>query len=325
MTTSIATVVRSQQQQQQQPPLSYNNHEHGSNIISKTPSRHDSAMKQHPPSQSQQQQPRRVLGDISNRKSLVTTQQQHVASTLFQQNYNNKQTPLSKINHTSSTFRTSSRTATKNTSDETRPSLRKTTHDKTITTTAASKSTILPQSTLQLHNVTTATTTAKRNNHNVTFILPDDVSRNNNNNRNTTIHSADIENVPTKTTSTIQTVPTTKVILPPNTKTRLPEIRASTYPPWFNNYEDETTIELPAGRLYHTQTYEEDDTTSVLSLEGAHTFRQECVQVLQEQHAYEWKIKDDYEQHCLRQLDVMSHFDIDSTDSFGMCVCVCTV
>ena len=73
------------------------------------------------------------------------------------------------------------------------------------------------------------------------------------------------------------------------------------------NYNDETEIELPAGRLYHQQQLmyddNDDDNDSQLSLEGAKTFREDFVKVLLNEHNEAMQEKETYMQYCIQNLE----------------------
>jgi hypothetical protein len=74
------------------------------------------------------------------------------------------------------------------------------------------------------------------------------------------------------------------------------------------NYNDESEIEFPAGRLYHEQLllYDDDDdndSASQLSLEGAKTFRDDFRNLFMKQHNEEMQEKEKYIQYCIQQLE----------------------
>lgn len=73
------------------------------------------------------------------------------------------------------------------------------------------------------------------------------------------------------------------------------------------NYNDESEIEFPAGRLYQEQLllYDDDDNDSAsqLSIEGAKTFRDDFRNLFMKQHNEEMQEKEKYIQYCTQQLE----------------------
>ena len=146
----------------------------------------------------------------------------------------------------------------------------------------------LPQHSSSLRSTTATTGTTKRNTaattttNTVTFILPDDTK------------ALQVPSQPqTHHRSTITTVPPTDT-----TK------HSSSF---WTYHDDESDIELPAGRLYQEQLrlYEnhDDDNESQLSLEGAHTFRDDYVTLFMEGHDKEMQDKDTYMLYCTQQME----------------------
>lgn len=190
----------------------------------------------------------------------------------FNDNIGSK-TPLVKKNATTTTsiYKETSKSAVKEVNPEV---LRN-------TTSTNNQQLQLPNHLSSLRVTTTAATTTNRNkSNNVTFILPDDTQ----NHQARRIHSV--------------------LPAPQRRITVLNHINSKHHSNLWN-YDDESEMELPAGRLYHQQLlmYDDNDNDSQLSLEGAKTFREDFMKVLLEEHNEAMQEKESYIQYCIEQLE----------------------
>ena len=146
----------------------------------------------------------------------------------------------------------------------------------------------LPQPSLRLTN---ATTTTKRSNT-VTFILPDDTSKSGK--------------------------PVAQSHQHTSRNTVVTSLRHDHHSLSLWDYDDESEIEISAGRLYHQQLqlyddYDGDNSESELSLEGASTFREDFVNLLLQEHSQELHEKENYMQHCIQALEQSCNITDDGT------------
>ena len=148
---------------------------------------------------------------------------------------------------------------------------------------------------------TTTTTTTKRNvMNNVTFILPDDTQK---------VQAHHISVVPSSHQQQHRST----------TTVTYPHMHIKNHSSVWTCIDDESEIELPAGRLYQEQQQlyddDDDDNESQLSLEGATTFREDFVNMFMKGHHEEIQEKEKYMQYCTEQLERNCNITDD-----GMCI-----
>lgn len=79
---------------------------------------------------------------------------------------------------------------------------------------------------------------------------------------------------------------------------------------------DEVEIELPAGRLYDDQlSFDWDDDPKASLIEGATTFRQEWIDMLEERHEYKLQMREQQIEEAIRNLEKLALQDLDGESS----------
>ena len=248
-TGMMHSIVPSQAQQQPAPD------NHG---VSKTPARSGT---------------RRVLGDISNRKTSMAA--------TFQNDNGSSKTPMVVKKPTTTSTSNYYTEPKKSVPASVQPETLRKNHNNNTSTTIIPLLQVPPHPPPYLRPTTT--TTKRNTTSNVTFILPDDTLT-----RGPVMEPS--QSQPNRSSTDI------RAHFDPNQSSSL----------W--NYQDESEIEFPAGRLHHEQQrlHEDDDyddDASQLSLEGATTFRDEFVDWFRREHSDEMEEQERHVQYCTQQLE----------------------